>query len=122
MQVFGLRPDVAAKVQGRIENVGKAVGLTVQNAGCTADIEVVFTENPQALMDGEHTSILLCDLGEHVLKGLPEPHRLYQLVHARLQAKFPALRTAAKRKANSAPTTWTSNSTSSNANKRSIRC
>ncbi|MGZ3275992.1 MAG: hypothetical protein ACXU82_13570 [Caulobacteraceae bacterium] len=52
VQVIGLRPEAAAKVQARIEDVGRAVGLSVQQSGCTADIEVVFTENPQALMDG----------------------------------------------------------------------
>jgi predicted ATPase/class 3 adenylate cyclase len=37
------------------------------------------------------------DLGEHVLKGLPEPQRLYQLLDPRLQSEFPPLRTARKR-------------------------
>jgi hypothetical protein len=52
VQVFGVVPQVAARVQKRIEDVGSAVGLTVMGAGCKAGIEVIFTENPQALMDG----------------------------------------------------------------------
>jgi hypothetical protein len=52
VQVFGLAPDVAAKVQARVENVGKAVGLAVGSAGCHGNIQIIFTGKPQALMDG----------------------------------------------------------------------
>jgi MoxR-like ATPase len=47
------------------------------------------------------------DLGEHSLKGLAEQQRLYQLLHPRLQADFPALRTSGK-KAPSLPPQTTS--------------
>src|SRR5437870_3876188 len=57
---------------------------------------------------GEHRRILrteafgfaVRDLGEHLLKGLPEPERLYQLLDPRLQSDFPPLRTARKRPLN----------------------
>jgi hypothetical protein len=52
VEVFGLSPDVAAKIKGRIENVGQAVGLGVDRAACRANIEIVFTDKPQTLMDG----------------------------------------------------------------------
>jgi hypothetical protein len=50
--VFGLAPEAAARMKARVENVGGAVGLTVDKAGCRANIEIVFTGAPQTLMDG----------------------------------------------------------------------
>src|SRR5439155_10117064 len=38
-------------------------------------------------------NIQTLDLGEHRLKGLPQPERLYQLVAAGLEREFPPLRT-----------------------------
>jgi hypothetical protein len=52
VQVFGLAPDVAAKIRARVENVASAVGLKVEAPGCRADVEIVFTDKPQSLMDG----------------------------------------------------------------------
>lgn len=52
VQVIGLTPEVAAKVEKRIEDVGQAVGLRVMNPGCSPDLEIVFTDKPQVLMDG----------------------------------------------------------------------
>ena len=52
VQVFGVSPDVAAKIQARVENVGQALGLRVEPAGCHANIEVIFSGQPQVIMDG----------------------------------------------------------------------
>ena len=52
VQVSGVTPDVAAKIQARVENVGQAVGLGVDSAGCHANIQIIFTDKPQSLMDG----------------------------------------------------------------------
>lgn len=52
VQVFGLSPDIAARVKARVENVGQAVGLHLMTAGCEANIEVIFSDKPQAVMDG----------------------------------------------------------------------
>lgn len=51
VQVVGLVPEVAATVKARVEDVAKAVGLKLQKPGCAGDIEIVFTDKPQALMD-----------------------------------------------------------------------
>ncbi|MGZ3365221.1 MAG: hypothetical protein ACXWKY_10925, partial [Caulobacteraceae bacterium] len=37
--------------KARIDDVAQAVGLPKAGAGCSANVEVVFTEKPQALMD-----------------------------------------------------------------------
>ncbi|HEY3249154.1 MAG TPA: tetratricopeptide repeat protein [bacterium] len=77
---------------------GNYVGLDVHRAAriCSAahggqillsDATRVFVE--QALPDG----VALRDLGEHRLKDLQRPERLYQAVHPRLPESFPALRT-----------------------------
>jgi hypothetical protein len=52
VQVEGLaQPAQAALVKARIESVAQAVGLPAAPAGCTANVEIVFTDNPQATMD-----------------------------------------------------------------------
>jgi hypothetical protein len=52
VQVEGLVPQQAAVIKARIEGVAKAVGLPAPRAGCTANVEVVFTDKPQAVVDG----------------------------------------------------------------------
>jgi hypothetical protein len=52
VQVLGLIPEQAAQVKGRTEEVAKAVGLKVLAAGCTANIEIAFADQPQKLIDG----------------------------------------------------------------------
>ncbi len=52
VHVVGLiRPDQGAMIKARIEDVAKAVDQRVLGPGCTANIEVVFTDKPQVLMD-----------------------------------------------------------------------
>ena len=51
VQVEGLPADSGGLVKARIEDVAKAVGLPKARAGCTANVEIVFTDKPQALMD-----------------------------------------------------------------------
>jgi hypothetical protein len=51
VQVEGLPADSGALVKARIEDVAKAVGLPKAHAGCVANVEIVFTDKPQALMD-----------------------------------------------------------------------
>ena len=79
------------------------VGIGVHRASRICDAahggQVLVSHTARALI-GEDAQFVLRDLGEHALKSLPEPHHLYQLVHPRLQAEFPALRTPAKRTAN----------------------
>jgi hypothetical protein len=51
IQVTGLVPDQAARVAARIEEVAEGVGMHALKPGCNANIEVVFTDQPQAFMD-----------------------------------------------------------------------
>jgi hypothetical protein len=52
VEVVGLpQADQAAVIKARIENVAKAVGLPAARAGCRANIEIVFTDQPQRMMD-----------------------------------------------------------------------
>ena len=51
VKVVGLVPEVAARVKARIESVGQAVGLPATRADCRTNVEIVFTAQPQAVMD-----------------------------------------------------------------------
>jgi hypothetical protein len=52
VQVEGLLPEQAAVIKARIESVARAVGLPAARAGCAANVEIVFSDQPQAVMDG----------------------------------------------------------------------
>jgi hypothetical protein len=51
ISVAGLSDDQAARVASRIREVGEGVGMHALPPGCKANIEVVFTDQPQAFMD-----------------------------------------------------------------------
>lgn len=51
VHVIELPPEQAAQVKGRIEDVAKAVGLTIAPAGCQANVEIAFAPQPQRLVD-----------------------------------------------------------------------
>jgi hypothetical protein len=51
VQVEGLVGDQARLVKARVEEVSRAVGLTAARSSCNANVEIVFTNRPQALMD-----------------------------------------------------------------------
>jgi hypothetical protein len=52
VQVEGLAQAAqAGQVKARIEEVARSVGLPASGAGCTANVEIVFSDNPQAIMD-----------------------------------------------------------------------
>jgi len=76
------------------------VGMGVHRASriCAAGHggQVLLSHTTHALLV-EAAGFAVRDLGEHVLRGLPEPQRLYQLLDPRLQSEFPPLRTARKR-------------------------
>ncbi len=86
------------------------VGIGVHRASRICDAghggQILLSHTTHALLD-ERPEFAVRDLGEHGLKGLAEQQRLYQLLHPRLQADFPALRTAGK-KAPSLPPQTTS--------------
>jgi hypothetical protein len=51
VRVAGLIPNQEEEIAARIGNVAKAVDLHVGKPGCNANIEIVFTDNPQSVMD-----------------------------------------------------------------------
>jgi hypothetical protein len=51
VQVIGLAPDKAAQVRARIEAVAKGVGQRMLPSGCTPNVEIAFTDQPQSLID-----------------------------------------------------------------------
>jgi predicted ATPase/class 3 adenylate cyclase len=61
--------------------------------------QVLLSQTTHSLLV-EAAGFAVRDLGEHVLKGLAEPQRLYQLLDPRLQTEFLPLRTARKRPLN----------------------
>ena len=53
VQVEGLaRAAQAEVIKARIESVSRAVGLPAAPSGCKANVEIVFSNDPQATMDG----------------------------------------------------------------------
>ena len=44
-------PDQAAMIKARIESVARALGAPAPRANCTANVEVVFSDQPQQVMD-----------------------------------------------------------------------
>jgi len=53
-QVEGLVPEQAALIKARIESVAQAVGLKAawaKGGDCRANVEIVFSDQPQAVMD-----------------------------------------------------------------------
>ncbi len=52
VEVVGLpRADQAAVIKARVESVAQAVGLPAARADCRANVEIVFTDRPQHVMD-----------------------------------------------------------------------
>ena len=51
VKVVGLTPDHAAMIKARIESVAQAVGLPATRPDCHTNTEIVFTNQPQAVMD-----------------------------------------------------------------------
>jgi hypothetical protein len=52
VQVEGLVPAQAAVIKARIESVARAVGLPAARTGCKANVEIVFSDKPQSVIDG----------------------------------------------------------------------
>jgi hypothetical protein len=52
VDVEGLaQPAQANEIKTRIESVAQSVGVPAARAGCTANVEIVFTDNPQGTMN-----------------------------------------------------------------------
>ena len=62
--------------------------------------QVLLSHTTCGLIEEEDTGFGVLDLGEHRLKDLREPHRLFQLLHAALPRDFPPLKTLENRPTN----------------------
>jgi hypothetical protein len=51
VQVEGLQDAQAALIKARIADVAKSVGLPAARSSCGANVEILFTDQPQAMMD-----------------------------------------------------------------------
>jgi hypothetical protein len=51
VQVVGLVDAQAVAIKARIEDVAKALGLPAARPSCSANVEIVFSDKPQAVMD-----------------------------------------------------------------------
>jgi hypothetical protein len=52
VRVWGLpRADQAAKIKARIDGMAQAVGLPAARAGCKTNVEIVFSDQAQSMMD-----------------------------------------------------------------------
>ena len=51
VKVMGVEDKQAAYIKARIEDVARSVDLHVGKPGCSSNIQIVFTDRPQALMD-----------------------------------------------------------------------
>ncbi|HJP66528.1 MAG TPA: NB-ARC domain-containing protein [Actinomycetota bacterium] len=85
------------------------VGLDVHRAARIAASghggQIVVSEQTRVLAEGAVTGdgVSFLDLGEHRLKDLPEPQRLFQVTAAGLDTDFPALKTADAARGNLPP-------------------
>jgi hypothetical protein len=51
VEVTGLPAASTAPIKARVEEVAKAVGVNLLPAGCKSNVEIMFTSEPQRLMD-----------------------------------------------------------------------
>lgn len=51
IDVTGIAADKAAAIKARVEDVAKALNLATAPAGCGHNVEVMFTDQPQTLLD-----------------------------------------------------------------------
>ena len=51
VKVVNLTPEQAALVKARVEQVARGLGLQVRKPGCTSNIQIVLTSQPQAFLD-----------------------------------------------------------------------
>jgi hypothetical protein len=51
VEVLGVQADQAALIKTRIESVAGSLGLPKTSANCSANVEILFTGRPQAMMD-----------------------------------------------------------------------
>jgi DNA-binding NarL/FixJ family response regulator/class 3 adenylate cyclase len=91
--VDGVRVRIGVHTGTAVVSDGTYFGLDVHRAAriCSAGHggQVLLSEAARSSCG----SVQTLDLGEHRLRGLPQPERLYQLVAAGLEREFPPLRT-----------------------------
>jgi class 3 adenylate cyclase len=84
-------------VTGRGEYLGLDVHRTARICAAGHGGQVLLSDAAHAAFgDLSPVGVAFRDLGTHVLKGLPEPERLFQLLIAGVRIDFPALRVGAQ--------------------------
>jgi len=91
---MGLHTGEPAAAGERYVGLGVHRGARIAAAGHGGQV-LVSQATRELLRDDPLPDVSLRDLGEHQLKDLDEPERLYQLVAPGLEQTFPSLRTAA---------------------------
>jgi hypothetical protein len=94
VQVLGLPEDQNALIKARIQNVATSLGLPPVQEGCTADVEILFTDQPQAIMDAvaKHREQLLGYYHRHDgvrLKKVNHPVQAWYVTATRGESAYP---------------------------------
>ena len=105
---FGVR--IGIHTGEALERAGDYMGLSLSHAARLRDAGhggqiLVSTRVAEGLGDGGDDDISAIDLGSHRLRGMPGKHRIYQIRHPALPARFAALRTLDAATPLGAPTT-----------------
>jgi predicted ATPase/class 3 adenylate cyclase len=73
---------------------GSVVNRAARIMGTASGEQILISEATAKLSDDQMPErVMFLDLGEHYLRGLNEPERLYQVLHPDLPAEFPPLKT-----------------------------
>ena len=91
-------------IRGGDDYIGLDVNRAARIAAAAHGGQVLVSESTRSLADRSlPTGVGVRDLGEHRLKGLAMPERVYQLVIDGLRAEFPALHSESARAGNLPP-------------------
>jgi predicted ATPase/class 3 adenylate cyclase len=93
---LAFRVRIGVHTGSAIVAAGDYVGMAVHQAARVAAAahggQIVVSDAAVAAMDGAPAGVSLLDLGDHRLKDLDAPHRLYQVRAEGLEEDFPPLR------------------------------
>jgi len=95
---MGIHTCEATATSGGYVGLGVHRGARICAAGHGG--QVLLSHTTCGLIEEEDTGFGVLDLGEHRLKDLSDPHRLFQLLHAELPRDFPPLKTLENRPTN----------------------
>lgn len=99
LPVVGLRVRMGLHT-GEVERVdgdfrGRPVNRAARIMAAAHGGQIVVSDLTAALVRGASATVTLEDLGAHRLRDLPDPERLWQVVHPAIERHFPPVRAAA---------------------------